>query len=104
MDQNFEEMETIEEIIDNESTFILTDEDGVDYSFELVGYVDHEESLYVVLAPADADPESEEDLELVVMTIKMDDGVPAFEAVEDEDVAQAVLDKFIASLEEEEEV
>ena len=88
----------IEEIVDGESAFILTDEEGAEYEFELLGYMDYDNSLYVVLAPAGSDPESDEDLELVVMKVEVVDDVPAFEAVDDEDTAQAVLDAFIESL------
>ena len=86
-----------------ESTFVLTDEEGNEYPFSLLDFVDYEDNMYVVLAPADSDPESEEDLELVVMQVVMTDEGPSFEMFEDDELAEAVLDKFISSLDEAEE-
>lgn len=86
-----------------ESTFVLTDEEGNEYPFSLLDFVDYEDDMYVVLAPADSDPESEEDLELVVMQVVMTDDGPSFEMFEDDALAEAVLDKFISSLDEAEE-
>lgn len=86
-----------------ESTFILTDEEGNEYPFSLLDFVDYEDDMYVVLAPADADPESEEDLELVVMQVVMTDEGPSFEMFEDDELAEAVLNKFISSLDEAEQ-
>lgn len=92
-----------EEINENEeSTFILTDEEGNEYPFNLLDFVEYEDDMYVVLAPADADPESEDDLELVVMQVAMTDEGPSFEMFEDDELAEAVLDKFINSLEDSE--
>lgn len=84
-----------------ESTFILTDEEGNEYPFSLLDFVDYEDDMYVVLAPADADPESDEDLELVVMQVVMTDEGPSFEMFDDDDLAEAVLDRFISSLDAE---
>ena len=86
-----------------ESTFVLTDEEGNEYPFSLLDFVDYEDDMYVVLAPADSDPESEEDLELVVMQVIMTDDGPSFEMFDDDELAEAVLDKFISSLDEAEE-
>lgn len=86
-----------------ESTFILTDEEGNEYPFSLLDFVDYEDDMYVVLAPADADPESEEDLELVVMQVVMTDEGPSFEMFEDDELAEAVLNKFISSLDDAEQ-
>ena len=86
-----------------ESTFVLTDEEGNEYPFSLLDFVDYEDDMYVVLAPADSDPESEEDLELVVMQVIMTDECPSFEMFDDDELAEAVLDKFISSLDEAEE-
>ena len=86
-----------------ESTFVLTDEEGNEYPFTLLDFVDYEDNMYVVLAPADSDPESEEDLELVVMQVIMTDEGPSFEMFDDDELAEAVLDKFISSLDEAEE-
>ena len=83
-----------------ESTFVLTDEEGNEYPFSLLDFVDYEDDMYVVLAPADSDPESEEDLERVVMQVVMTDEGPSFEMFEDDEIAEAVLEKFISSLDE----
>lgn len=87
----------------DESTFILTDEEGNEYPFSLLDFVDYNDDMYVVLAPADSDPESEEDLELVVMQVAMTDEGPSFEMFDDDELAEAVLDKFISSLDEAED-
>ncbi|MBQ8164715.1 MAG: DUF1292 domain-containing protein [Clostridia bacterium] len=96
--------ENIEELNENdESTFILTDEEGNEYPFSLLDFVDYNDDMYVVLAPADSDPESDDDLELVVMQVVMTDEGPTFEMFEDDELAEAVLDKFISSLDESEQ-
>lgn len=46
---------------DGVSTFTLTDDEGNEYEFELLDFVDLEEKLYAVLVPSSPDDADEED-------------------------------------------
>ena len=45
---------------DSIQTFTLTDEDGNDYLFDLLGFVDYGDKLYSVLEPHDEDDDEGE--------------------------------------------
>ena len=86
---------------EDDSIFTLTSEDGEEYNFRLLDYVDYEDKLYVVLAPEEADIENDEELELAVMEVTVENDVPSFSIVESDDLANEILNKFIeSSLEE----
>ena len=45
-----------DEFFDNGmNTFVLTDEDGVDFEFELLDFVDYNNKLYAVLVPMETE-------------------------------------------------
>ncbi len=83
------------------NTFILTDEDGNDFEFELLDFVDLDERLYAVLIPA-GDESADEGV--VIMETEFEGEDPVFTFVEDEDLAQRVLDAYVNQIAEEEEV
>lgn len=83
-----------------ENTFILTDEDGEEYTFELLDFVDYEDKLYAVLAAAE-EADSDE-VGIVIMETTFDGETPSFTNIEDEDLCQTILDLFIENLDEEE--
>jgi len=77
------------------NTFTLTDEDGVDYEFELLDFVDYNENLYAVLVPMENEG-IEDDMGIVIMETVFEGNEPVFTFVENERLAQAVLDEYAA--------
>ena len=73
--------------------FTLTDEDGTDFEFELLDFVDYKEKLYAVLVPMEND-EVEYDMGIVIMETVFEGNEPVFTFVENERLAQAVLDEY----------
>ena len=84
----------------------LTDEDGVVSKFEYLTTVSHEGEEYVVLMVLDEDgnePEGD-DGEVVILQIEQDEnGEDIYVSVDDDAISQAVFDKFLAMMDEEEE-
>ena len=90
----------------DESNIIeLIDEDGESVSFEHLATLEHEGSYYIALMVMDEDGHEEDDEgEVVIMKIEQDeDGNECYVYVEDEDVQEAVFDKFLQLMEEEDE-
>lgn len=94
-------MENNDFMDDNVSTFILTDDDGNEYEFELLDFVDLEEKLYAVLVPVEQEG-VEDDMGIVIMETVFENNEPVFTFVEDEALAQKVLNEYAARAEEEE--
>lgn len=83
----------------------LTDEDGVTTQFEYLTTIDHEGELYVVLMAAeDAESDSDEG-EVIILKIEQDPetGEDIYVSVENDDISQAVFEKFVAMMDEEDE-
>ncbi len=80
----------------------LTDEEGNEYSFEILDRLDTDEGSYIALLPVYDDPaESLEDSgELVIMKVGEEDGEEFFENIEDDDEYDTIADAFIARLQE----
>jgi uncharacterized protein YrzB (UPF0473 family) len=81
-----------EEILqeEEESTLVLTDENGVDQEFEYLDCIEYEGKEYLVLIPAE-----EEANEIVILEIQpVDEENENYLAVEDEDVLNAVYGIF----------
>ena len=81
-----------EEILqeEEESTLVLTDENGVDQEFEYLDCIEHEGKEYLVLIPAEEDAN-----EIVILEIEpVDEENENYLAVEDEAVLNAVYGIF----------
>ncbi len=81
-----------EEILqeEEESTLVLTDENGVDQEFEYLDCIEYEGKEYLVLIPAEEDAN-----EIVILEIEpVDEENENYLAVEDEDVLNAVYAIF----------
>lgn len=95
-------MERNDEFADNGvSTFTLTDDEGNEYEFELLDFVDLDEKLYAVLIPSSPDEADEED-GIVIMETVFEGNDPVFTFVEDQELAQAVLNEYASRADEEE--
>lgn len=88
----------------DESNIIeLIDEDGESVSFEHLATLEHEGNYYIALMVLDEENQDDEEGEVVIMKIEQDDeGNECYVYVEDEDVQEAVFDKFLQLMEEEE--
>lgn len=81
-----------EEILqeEEESTLVLTDENGVDQEFEYLDCIEYEGKEYLVLIPAEEDAN-----EIVILEIEpVDEENENYLAVEDEAVLNAVYTIF----------
>ena len=81
-----------EEILqeEEESTLVLTDENGVDQEFEYLDCIEYEGKEYLVLIPAEEDAN-----EIVILEIEpVDEENENYLAVEDEATLEAVYEIF----------
>lgn len=83
----------------------LTDEDGVTSQFEYLTTIDHEGELYVVLMLAQDEEQDDEEGEVLILKIEKDPETDEdiYVSVDDEDISQAVFEKFLAMMDEEED-
>ena len=81
----------------------LTDEDGVTTQFEYLTTIEYQEDLYVVLMVLDDEETDDEEGEVLILKIEKDPetGEDMYVSVDDDEVSQAVFDKFMESLDEE---
>ena len=74
------------------NTVTLFDEDGAEYTFELIDYVDFEDKLYAILIPEELYDSDDE--QVVIMETYFEGDEPNFIFVEDEALAQHILDIY----------
>lgn len=80
-----------EEMEENENYITLTDDNGDEVSFEVIGEVEYQERYFAVMLPFD-----EEDDGVVILEIMPsdDEEMGEFLSIEDEELLQAVFEKF----------
>jgi len=93
-------------MIDNEfgnDILTLEDDDGVEHTFEVLDAIDNGENRYMALSPVYDDPQQtlEDSGELVILKVVTVDGEEFLETIEDEDEFNAVFEKCMAAMEEE---
>ncbi|MBQ8082142.1 MAG: Holliday junction resolvase RuvX [Clostridia bacterium] len=95
-----------QEYEDDEPDIIeLTDEEGVTTKFEYLTTIDYEGDLYVALLLLNEEEEAadDEDGEVLILKIEQDDsGEDIYVSVDDDAVAEAVFNKYMEMVEEEE--
>ncbi len=90
-DMNEKDLDELEDEEEIENYITLTDDDGNEVSFEIIGTVEYEEHLYAVLLPFD-----DEDDEVVILEVipgetpEEDD----FVSVNDDELLGKVFDEF----------
>ncbi|MCR4638727.1 MAG: DUF1292 domain-containing protein [Ruminococcus sp.] len=87
---NEKELDELEEEEAAENYITLTDDDGNEVSFEIIGTVEYKEHLYAVLLPFD-----DEDDEVVILEV-----IPG-ETPEEDDFVSVDDDKFLGEVFEE---
>ena len=83
----------------------LIDESGETVPFEHLATIEHDGAYYIALAELPEEDEGPEDAEYEVILMKItqdENGVDCYVQIEDEQEQQAVFDKFLALMEEEE--
>ena len=96
----------INSVNDNEeySPYILslTDEDGKEFSFEVLDDIDFEDERYMALLPQYDDPAKmlESSGELVILKIITEDGEDSFVEIEDDDEYERVASVFTDRLQD----
>jgi len=89
IDENDNEMDMEVEI------YTLTDEDGSESDFELLGRHDLDGQSYVALAPIDAeDDDDDEEGSFIVLKVVEEDGEEVFETIEDDEEFDRIADIF----------
>jgi len=74
--------------------YTLTDEDGTETEFELLGRLDDNGQSYVALAPADEEEGDEEEGSFIILKVVEEDGEEIFETIEDDDEFDRIADIF----------
>lgn len=79
----------------------LTDDEGKEFEVEVLATVEHEGAVYLALIPADTPEDA--DLEVSILKQIEEDGEEILVTVDDDDELQAVYDKIMDLIYEEEE-
>ena len=75
--------------------YTLTDEDGDESDFELLGRYDMDDQSYVALTPVIPEDEDDEEGSFIVLKVVVDDdGEESFETIEDDDEFDRIADIF----------
>ena len=83
----------------------LTDEDGVTTQFEYLDTIEYQDELYVALMVLSDEETDDEEGEVLILKIEKDPETQEdiYVSVDDDEVSQAVFDKFMAMIDEEDE-
>lgn len=84
----------------NPDIITLTDDDGKEYTFEVLDAIEDDENRYLALLPMYSDPQKmlEDSGELVIVKVAEEDGEEYFTEIEDDDEYDTVADAFIDRL------
>lgn len=88
--------EALDMDMDEENVVELVDEDGQSVRFEHLMTLEHEGELYVMLTALEATPDTDEDEVFILRIEKDEQGEDCYVTVDDEDILQAVFEKFVA--------
>ena len=88
---------------ENENIVTLKDEDGNDVNFEHLMTLQHEGAEYVVLEATEDMEDCQKGEDIILRIEKDENDADIFVTIEDEDELQAVLDKCVAIIEEQDE-
>ena len=84
----------------NPDIITLSDDDGKEYSFEILDAIETDEARYLALLPTFNDPQKllEADGELVIVKVGEEDGEEYFYEIADDDEYETIADAFIDRL------
>lgn len=85
----------------NPDLITLSDDDGKEYTFEVLDAIETDEARYLALLPTYDDPQKmlDDSGELVIVKVGEDGGEEYFYEIEDDDEYESVADAFINRLE-----
>lgn len=86
----------------NPDILTLTDEEGKEYTFEVLDRIETDEARYVALLPVYDDPKDmlDDSGELVILRVVEDNGEEFLENIEDDDEYDTIADAFISRLQD----
>ncbi len=86
----------------NPDIITLADDDGKEYSFEVLDAIETDDGRYLALLPTFEDPQKmlEESGELVIVKVGEEDGEEYYYEIEDDDEYETVADAFVDRLED----
>ena len=91
MDKNINNEAMNEEMA---QTIILTDEDGKEIEFEIIGQCEKNDQTYFAMIPVEDEGKSEDILEYVILKMAVEDGEEVLVTVDDDDELDDVADYF----------
>ena len=86
----------------NPDIITLSDDEGKEYSFEVLDAIETDDGRYLALLPTFEDPKKmlEESGELVIVKVGEENGEEYFYEIEDDDEYETVADAFIDRLQD----
>ena len=86
----------------NPDLITLSDDDGKEYTFEVLDAIETDEARYLALLPTYDDPQKmlDDSGELVIVKVGEENGEEQFYEIEDDDEYESVADAFINRLED----
>ena len=85
----------------NPDLITLSDDDGKEYSFEVLDAIETDEARYLALLPQYDDPKKmlDDSGELVIVKVGEENGEEYFYEIEDDDEYETIADAFVDRLE-----
>ncbi len=86
----------------NPDIVTLTDDEGKEYTFEVLDAIEDDENRYLALLPVYEDPQKilDDSGELVIVKVEEEDGEEYFSEIEDDEEYEMVADAFIDRLQD----
>lgn len=86
----------------NPDIITLADDDGKEYSFEVLDAIETDDGRYLALLPTFEDPQKmlDDSGELVIVKVGEEDGEEYYYEIEDDDEYETVADAFVDRLED----
>ena len=86
----------------NPDLITLSDDEGKEYTFEVLDAIETDESKYLALLPQYSDPQAmlDDSGELVIVKVVEENGEEFFCEIEDDDEYETIADAFVDRLED----
>lgn len=86
----------------NPDIITLEDDEGKEYTFEVLDRIETDDSRYIALLPVYDDPQKmlDDNGELVILKVVEADGEESFEDIEDDDEYDMIVDAFTERLQD----
>ena len=77
----------------------ITDENGKEFTMELLGFVDYEGATYGIFTPFEEIEDDDDDIEAVILKVLEDGDEMSLETVADDELAEEILKAFTEAVE-----